>query len=485
MAPMQFTKAVRRQLKARIALIAPAGCGKTYSALRLARGLVGPTGSIGVIDTERSSALLYAGEAPDDGPAFDFEHLPLDEHAPRLYIAALKLAADAGLDCVIVDSLSHAWMGKGGALEQVDKAAKDSRSGSSFNAWRDITPQHNALVAAMLSYPGHVIVTLRAKSAFVQEKDEKTGRTTVRRVGMEAIQRDGLEFEFTIVGDMTQRNELLITKTRWRGVEIGQVIERPDERLAADFAAWLNSAEAAAVLEDTPASPDVVRPALPRASTANGANGATPAAATAATPNGTETPPVASSATPGYAMPAGKYRGQNIRKVPTESLLAALEYYRDRTDAHWMAWCDAVALELDDRAEADAKDKEEGTVAAAEPIEVVRGADVTIDAVLAEAGERAAAHHDDAVAPAEPDEPEAARPTTRAPRSRRSSVAGSTPTAAATTSNGARTTAAARRAAAVLSDEHEHEPDPAHGEPGEGEDGRDDVAGEFPMGGGY
>ena len=99
---------------------------------------------------------------------------------PQRYIAAIGEAAAAGYDVLIIDSLSHAWMGKDGALELVDKAAKRNPAGNAFAAWRDVTPLHNQLVDALLAAPLHLIVTLRSKMEYVQEKDER-GKTVIRK----------------------------------------------------------------------------------------------------------------------------------------------------------------------------------------------------------------------------------------------------------------------------------------------------------------
>src|SRR5690606_13915360 len=135
---------------------------KTYTALQLAKGLAGPNDRIAVIDTENNSAALYADE-------FEFDVLNLDTFSPEVYIQAIRAAEAAGYDVLIIDSLSHAWMGKEGALEQVDKAARRYQ-GNTYAAWRDVTPMHNALVEAMVRCKCHLIVTMRAKTEYVVEK---------------------------------------------------------------------------------------------------------------------------------------------------------------------------------------------------------------------------------------------------------------------------------------------------------------------------
>ena len=50
----------------------------------------------------------------------------------------------------------------------IDKKTAASRSGNSFVAWRDVTPEHNKLVDAILQCQMHVIVTMRSKTALTR-----------------------------------------------------------------------------------------------------------------------------------------------------------------------------------------------------------------------------------------------------------------------------------------------------------------------------
>lgn len=227
---MAFQRATKKQAKLRLALIGPSGSGKTYTALTLAQHLV-PGGRVALIDTERGSASKYAD-------LFEFDVQELESFHPQRYIEAIREAQAAGYDVLIIDSLSHAWMGKDGALELVDKAAKRNPSGNSFAAWRDVTPLHNQLVDAMLATRLHVIVTLRSKMEYVQEKDDK-GKTVIRKVGLQPVQRDGLEYEFDVVGDLDQDNTLVVTKTRCSALH-NAVVSKPGHELATTLAEWLD-----------------------------------------------------------------------------------------------------------------------------------------------------------------------------------------------------------------------------------------------------
>jgi len=227
---IQFKRAVKSQAKARIGLIGPSGSGKTYTALLLAQAM---GERIAVIDTEYGSASKYADE-------FEFDTLELANFHPQNYIDGIKAAGQAGYDVIIIDSLSHAWAGSGGALELVDKGAL-KYSGNRFAAWRDVTPLHNQLIEAMLSSPAHVIATMRSKMEYIQTQDSK-GKTIIRKVGMAPIQRDGMEYEFDIVGDLDIDHNLIISKTRCRALD-GVVINKPGKELAETVKAWLSDGE--------------------------------------------------------------------------------------------------------------------------------------------------------------------------------------------------------------------------------------------------
>lgn len=228
----QFTKAVKGKGKARIALIGPSGSGKTMSALFIAKAL---GERIALVDTENGSASKYAGEAGVP----DFDTLNLGEFSPQTYVEAIHAAEAAGFDVLIIDSLSHAWMGKGGALEMVDNVSKRSKSGNSFTAWREVTPHHNALVDALVQCKLHLIVTMRAKAEYVLQTDER-GKQVPKKVGMAPIQREGLDYEFDIVGDIDLDHNFVISKTRCRALD-SAVITKPDEKLGQTIRAWLES----------------------------------------------------------------------------------------------------------------------------------------------------------------------------------------------------------------------------------------------------
>lgn len=220
----------------RLALVGPSGSGKTYSALSIATEL--GYEKIGILDTEARSARRYAKSF-----SRRFLSMELDRFSPADYIAALQAAHQAGIEVLVVDSLSHAWMGRGGILEMVDASAK-RQQGNSFAGWRTATPEHNRLVEMLVHAPFHLIVCMRVKQEWVVEKDEKTGKTVPKKIGLAPVQREGLEYEFDVVGDLNQEHELLISKSRCPALA-DAVVLKPGKDFALALRAWLDGAEPA------------------------------------------------------------------------------------------------------------------------------------------------------------------------------------------------------------------------------------------------
>ena len=249
---MPFTRATKLAAKLRLALAAPSGAGKTYTALQLATHLGGP---IAVIDTERGSASKYAD-------LFTFDVIELDSFHPQRYIDAIHEAEAGGYGVLIIDSLSHAWAGKEGALELVDAAAKRLatryRSGreDSFAAWQEVTPLHNALVDAMVQSRVHLIATLRTKTEYVVET--KDGRTKPRKIGLAPIQREGLEYEYDVAADLDHEHTLIVHKSRCPALA-GKVFPHPGKEVAELLLAWLQGPAS----PTAPASPGVLQSAAP------------------------------------------------------------------------------------------------------------------------------------------------------------------------------------------------------------------------------
>lgn len=235
MSQLTFTKATKKAAKGRIAIDGPSGSGKTYTALTIASTLRPPGGRIAVIDTEHGSASKYAD-------LFDFDTVGLHRYSPQILIDALGAAAAAAYDPVIVDSLSHFWMGTDGMLEQVDKAAK-REGGHGMSGWKVMRPVERQMIEALLAYPGHVICTLRVKTDWVEGENAR-GKRQMMKVGTKAEQREGLEYEFDLVASMDLSNELTVVKSRCPALS-GEIVAQPGVGFAETFKGWLDDGEPA------------------------------------------------------------------------------------------------------------------------------------------------------------------------------------------------------------------------------------------------
>jgi len=184
---MQLQKATRKKSKLRLNLSGPAGSGKTYSALLMAKGLIGSWDKIAVIDTENGSASLYSHLG-------DFNTIDLQPpYTPERYNEAIDACISGGIECIIIDSSSHEWSGTGGCIEINEKLAQSKFKGNTWSAWSQTTPRHDSFVNKVLQAPVHIITCTRSKMETVMTDDKK-----VKKLGMKDIQREGWEYELTV-----------------------------------------------------------------------------------------------------------------------------------------------------------------------------------------------------------------------------------------------------------------------------------------------
>jgi len=253
-----FAPATRRKLKLRLAICAPAGYGKSWNLLQFGQTLARLANTkIAAIDTEHGALSKYQGYTFDGMPPVDFDTCQLQHFAPTAYTAAIREAAAAGYGVLLIDSLSHAWSGVGGALAQVDQ--KSAGGGNSFTAWKDVTPQHNELVEAILSYPGHVLASMRTKMEYVLEEEDRKGRKVMvpKKIGMKPIQREGMDYEFDIVCDMDESHTLIVGKTRCPAID-GQRVVKPGPEFLTPVIRWLDEGVDAPVETKPVFVPDVI-----------------------------------------------------------------------------------------------------------------------------------------------------------------------------------------------------------------------------------
>ncbi|MBR0315345.1 MAG: ATP-binding protein [Synergistaceae bacterium] len=213
-----FRKAEKKKAKLRLAITGVAGSGKTYGALKVAQGL---GGKIAMIDTENGSGDLYSDK-------FDYDVCSITApYTVQKYLQAIHEAEQAKYDVLIIDSLSHVWAGEGGLLDLQGKITDSSRSGNSWAAWRQITPQHKRLIEMILSSKCHIIATMRSKTEYIQVENDK-GKNEVKKIGLAPIQREGVDYEFTTVFDLAINHFASVSKDR-TGIFDGQIFQLSEE----------------------------------------------------------------------------------------------------------------------------------------------------------------------------------------------------------------------------------------------------------------
>lgn len=206
---MQLRKAARQKTKLRLGLSAVSGGGKTVSALRLAYGITGDWNKIAIIDTENGSADLYANHKLKDGFVIgEFLTLPLTApYPPEKYIEAIKACEAAGMEVIIVDSISHEWDGVGGCL-QIQESL-----GGKYQDWAKVTPRHQKFIDAILQSSCHVITTVRRKQDYEMTKDGN-GKVKVEKAGLKEVTREGFEYELTLNMELDMNHNAKALKDR-------------------------------------------------------------------------------------------------------------------------------------------------------------------------------------------------------------------------------------------------------------------------------
>lgn len=230
---MQLRKATRKKAKIRLGLSAVSGGGKTYSAILIAKGLCGDLNKVAVIDTENCSADLYAHLG-------DFNVLPLTApFTPERYIEAIKSCEKAGMEVIVIDSISHEWDGKGGCLEIVESL------GGKYQDWAKVTPRHSAFIESILHSPSHLITTVRRKQDYDMIRDGNKVR--VEKAGLREITREGFEYELTINLEMDTHHNAQASKDR-TGLFMGRPAFVPSEKTGELIAAWCDQGDDAFVI---------------------------------------------------------------------------------------------------------------------------------------------------------------------------------------------------------------------------------------------
>jgi hypothetical protein len=192
-------KAQKSKSNLRIGISGTSGSGKTYSALLLASGLTS-WDKVCIIDTENGSADLYDNLGP-------FNVITITApYSPERYIEAIHTAEAAGMEVIIIDSITHEWNGEGGCLDIQNKL------GGRFQDWAKVTPRHDKFKYAILQSSAHVITTVRSKTDYAMNMVD--GRAKVEKLGLKQETREGFEYELMLALDLNQNHLALISKDR-------------------------------------------------------------------------------------------------------------------------------------------------------------------------------------------------------------------------------------------------------------------------------
>ncbi len=220
---MNLRQSSKKEAKIKMALQGCAGSGKTYSSLLLAYGLTKDWSKIAIIDSENGSADLYAHLG-------GYNVLPLKDYSPETYIKAIQICEDAKMEVIIIDSISQCWD------YLLDFHA--NLQGNSFTNWAKVTPRHNAFVQKILRSNSHIICTMRTKQDYVLS--EKNGKMIPEKVGLKSMQRDGLDYEFTIVFDVDIKHHITASKDR-TGLFMGKPEFTISSKVGEYILNWCNS----------------------------------------------------------------------------------------------------------------------------------------------------------------------------------------------------------------------------------------------------
>lgn len=224
---LQLKKAERKKAKIRLGLSGPSGFGKTYSGLLIAKGLVGDWSKIALIDTENGSGELYS----DLG---DYNVVTLEApYTPERYIQAIKICEQAGMECIIIDSITHEWDGEGGCLDI------QTQLGGRYQDWAKVTPRHNAFIQAILTSSSHIITTVRRKQDY--EMTDVNGKKSVQKVGTKEVTREGFEYELTMNLEFVNDKHLVKASKDRTSLFMGQPEFIPTEETGKLIKNWCES----------------------------------------------------------------------------------------------------------------------------------------------------------------------------------------------------------------------------------------------------
>lgn len=206
----EIRKASKTKSKLRVGLSGTSGSGKTYGALLIAYGLTGDWNKVGAIDTENGSIDLYDSLG-------EFNVITLEApYTPERYVEAITALEQAGMEAIVIDSVTHEWDGKGGCLEINEQYAQTIFKGNTWSAWSKTTPRHQKFIEKLTTSKCHIITTARSKQDTIQSEGK------IKKVGIKEIQREGYEYELTLNFNVDRENHLATSSKDRTGLFINR-----------------------------------------------------------------------------------------------------------------------------------------------------------------------------------------------------------------------------------------------------------------------
>jgi hypothetical protein len=192
MSIFQIEDAEREGARLVIGLGGVSGGGKTFTALQLAWGMANYDSSkVGLMCTENRRGRLYSDALKDaNGKVHKFKIGDFTPpFSPARYIEGIQAFVDAGVEVLVIDSVSHEWEGIGGC-EDIATAGNPRNP-----RWNEAKAEHKRFMNAMLQSPLHIIACMRAREKVKLVK--VNGKTEYEPQGVLPIQEKNFTFELT------------------------------------------------------------------------------------------------------------------------------------------------------------------------------------------------------------------------------------------------------------------------------------------------
>lgn len=230
-----------------VALVGGTNAGKSWSGLRLARGIAGKSGKIAVLDTEGGRTLHLKRD-------FDFDANVMEApFRPHLFSEAAEAAEKAGYDVLLIDSFSMEWAGVGGVLDwqaqELQRMAGDDyakRERVKMAAWIKPKMAHKQMVYSLLQRRIPIIFSIRGEES-VKPGGPGEKPTTI----FKAVCNTAFPFEVTVSFRLASARKGIIDlsdPSAWKMEKAHAEIFRDGEQLSEEHGerleAWARGAAA-------------------------------------------------------------------------------------------------------------------------------------------------------------------------------------------------------------------------------------------------